>query len=200
MIRSPQSVPNYMHNVLSDSRDPFVPPCFKYYAQCQCTVPENDDRVACSIFFRMTFSLLVTHCGNFRARTRSPSASSGQLPARARSRECVSPWAVTSNCRHGPSRAIAVMGRHERFRSELAAGLRRRRKSVNLDGDVLLSVWIEDKTSASSSMATATGSCIGRSRDARERPQPPARRKKPSPASLLRKRQDSPRVVPRHSS
>ena len=38
------------------------------------------------------------------------------------------PWAVTSNCRHGPSRAIAVMGRHERFRSELAAGFEAQKK------------------------------------------------------------------------
>ena len=192
MTRSPQPVPNSMHNVLSDSRDPFVPPCFKYYAQFQCTVPENDDRVACSFFFRMTFLLLVTHCGNFRARTRSPSARSGQLPARARSRECVSPWAVTSNCRHRPLRAIPVGA---------CRGLRgAEEKSANLDGYVLLSVWIEDKTSASWSTATATGSCIGRSRDARKRPQPPVRRKKPSPASLLRTRQESPRVVPWHSS
>ena len=42
--------------------------------------------------------------------------------------------------RHGPSRAIAVMGRHERFRSELAAGFEAQKKKANLDGDVLLSV------------------------------------------------------------
>ena len=27
----------------------------------------------------------------------------------------MSPWAVTSNCRHGPSRAAAAMGRHEQL-------------------------------------------------------------------------------------
>ena len=42
--------------------------------------------------------------------------------------EQLPPWAVTSNCRHGPSRAIAVMGRHERFRSELAAGFEAQKK------------------------------------------------------------------------
>ena len=102
-----------------------------------------------------------------------------------------------------------AMGRHEQLppwavTSDSAPNLprasRRRRKSANLDGDVLLSVWTEDKTSVSWSTATAMGSCIGRSRDARKRPQPPVRRKKPSPASLLRKRQESPRVVPWHSS
>ena len=183
MTRSSQPVPNSMHNVLSDSRDPFVPPCFKYYAQC--TVPENDDRVACSIFFRMTFSLLVT-CGNFQAKRGHPlPAADNFLPERD----------PGSACRHGPSRATAAMGRHEQLPSwavtsdsapNLPRASRRRRKSANLDGDVLLSVWIEDKTSASWSTATAMGSCIGRSRVARKRPQPPVRRKEPSPASLLR--------------
>ena len=72
-----------------------------------------------------------------------------------------------SACRHGPSRAIAVMGRHGRFRSELAAGFEAQKKMANLDGDVLLSVWTEDKTSASCSTAAATGSCFGRSRNSR---------------------------------
>ena len=103
----------------------------------------------------------------------------------------------------------AAMGRHEQSPSwaatsnsgpSLPRASRRRRKSANLDGDVLLSVWTEDKTSASWSTTAATGSCIGRSRNARKRSQPPIQREKPSPARLLRKRQDSPRVVPRHSS
>ena len=34
----------------------------------------------------------------------------------------------------------AAMGRHERFRSELAAGFEAQKKKANLDGDVLLSV------------------------------------------------------------
>ena len=127
-----------MHNVLSDSRDPFVPPCFKYYAQC--TVPENDDRVACSIFFpRMTFSLLVTHHSlrEFLGQDEvalcqqriisCPSEIQGVRVAMVRHEQLL-PWAVTSNCRHGPSRAIAVMGRHERFRSELAAGFEVQKK------------------------------------------------------------------------
>ena len=74
----------------------------------------------------------------------------------------MSPWVVTSNCRHGPSRAIAVMGRHERFRSELAAGFEAQKKNANLDGDVLLSVSTEDQTST-----CTTGSCFGRSRNSR---------------------------------
>ena len=59
-------------------------------------------------FFRTTSSLLVIQCGKFQAKTRSPSTGSEQLPARARSRECVLPWAVMSNCRHGPPRAISL--------------------------------------------------------------------------------------------
>ena len=55
----------------------------------------------------------------------------------------------------------AAMGRHERFRFELAAGFEAQNKKANLDGDVLLSVWTEDKTSASWSTAAATGSCFG---------------------------------------
>ena len=43
-------------------------------------------------------------------------------------------------CRHGPSRAIAAMGHHERFRSELAATFEAQKKEANLDGDVLLSI------------------------------------------------------------
>ena len=43
-----------------------------------------------------------------------------------------------SACSHGPSRAVAIMGRHERFRSELAAGFEAQKKKANLDGDVLL--------------------------------------------------------------
>ena len=54
------------------------------------------------------------------------------------------------------------MGRHERFRSELAAGSEAQKKKVNLDEDVLLSVSTEDQTSA-----CATGSCFGRSRNSR---------------------------------
>ena len=65
-----------------------------------------------------------------------------------------------SACRHGPSRAIAVMGRHERFHSELAAGFEAQKKKANLDGDVLLSVWTKDKTSAWLSTAAATGICL----------------------------------------
>ena len=34
VTRSSQPVPSSIHNVLADSRDPFVPACFKYYAQC----------------------------------------------------------------------------------------------------------------------------------------------------------------------
>ena len=83
--------------------------------------------------------------------------------------EQLPPWAVTSNCRHGPSRATAAMGRHEQlpswaatFRSELAAGFEAQKKKANLDGDVLLSVSTEDQTSA-----CTTGSCFGRSRNSR---------------------------------
>ena len=76
--------------------------------------------------------------------------------------EQLPPWAVTSNCRHGPSRAITVMGRHERFRSKLDAGFDAQKKKTNLDGDVLLSVSTEDQTSA-----CTTGSCVGRSRNSR---------------------------------
>ena len=112
-------------------------------------------------------------------------------------------------CRSEIRRVRVAMGRHEQLPSwaatsdsapNLPRALRRRRKSANLDGDVLLSVWTEDKTSAPWSTAAAEGSCIGRLRNARKRPQPPIRRIKPSPASLLRKCQDSPRVVPKHSS
>ena len=35
------------------------------------------------------------------------------------------------------------MGRHERFRSELAAGFGAQKKKANRDGDVLLSIWTE---------------------------------------------------------
>ena len=101
-----------------------------------------------------------------------------------------------SACRHLPSRAVAAMGHHDRFRSKLAAGFEAQRKEANLDGEVLLSVWTEDETSASRRTAAATESCIGRSMNAMEHPQPPLQRRKPSPASLLRKRQHSPRVVP----
>ena len=134
MTRSSQPVPNSMHNVLSDCRDPFVPPCFKYYAQC--TVPENDDRVACSIFFShdvFTSGDLrefpgqdeVTLC---QQRIIScPSEIQGVRVAMGRHEQLL-PWAVTSNCCHGPSRATAAMGRHERFRSELAAGFEAQKK------------------------------------------------------------------------
>ena len=44
--------------------------------------------------------------------------------------EQLPPWVVTSNCCHEPSRAIAVMGRHERFRSELAAGFEAQKKKA----------------------------------------------------------------------
>ena len=54
------------------------------------------------------------------------------------------------------------MGRHERFRSELAAGFEAQKKKTNLDGDVLLSVSTEDQASA-----CTTGSCFGRSRNSR---------------------------------
>ena len=93
------------------------------------------------------------------------------------------------------------MGRHERFRSELAAGFEALKKETNLNDRAFECLdRRQDETSASWSTATAMGSCIGRSRDAGKRPQLPVRRKKPSPASLLRKRQESPRVVPWHSS
>ena len=58
----------------------------------------------------------------------------------------------------------AAMDRHERFRSELAAGFEAEKKRPTWTGDVLLSVWTEKATSASRSTTTATGSCIGRSR------------------------------------
>ena len=50
------------------------------------------------------------------------------------------------------------MGHHERFRSELAVGFEEQKKKANRDGDVLLSIGTEDKTSASWSTAAATGS------------------------------------------
>ena len=101
------------------------------------------------------------------------------------------PWAVTSNCRHGPSRAIPL---------RTCRGLRGAEEKVPTWTETCFECLDRDKTSASWSTATAMGSCIGRSRDAGRRPQLPVRRKKPSPASLLRKRQESPRVVPWHSS
>ena len=93
--------------------------------------PENGDRVACSIFFRMTFSLLVISAGTSRPRRGHP------LPA---ADNFLSERDSGSACRHGPSRKIAVMDRHERIRSELAAGFEAQKKKGNLDGGVLLSV------------------------------------------------------------
>ena len=65
--------------------------------------------------------------------------------------EQLPPWAVTSNCRHGPSRAIPL---------RTCRGLRGEEEKGQ--GDVLLSVSTEDRTSA-----CTTGSCFGRSRNSR---------------------------------
>ena len=52
------------------------------------------------------------------------------------------------------------MSRHEQFRSELAAGVEAQKNKANLDGDVVLSVWTEDKTSVWWSTAAATRICF----------------------------------------
>ena len=137
MTRSSQPVSNTMHNA------PF---------------PENDDCAACSSFSVRCFHFWRFSTGISRPRRGRPlPAANSFLPER-------DPGSV---CRHGPSRAIAVMGRHEQFRSELAADFEAQKKKTNLDGDVLLSVLTEGQTSASWSTAAATGRCFGRSRNSR---------------------------------
>ena len=59
--------------------------------------------------------------------------------------------------RHGPPRAIP------RSAPSLPRASRRRRKRPTWTGDVLLSVWTEEETSALRSTTAATRSCIGRS-------------------------------------
>ena len=112
--------------------------------------PENDDRVACSICFPHD---VFTSGDSVR-----------ELPGQDEVTLCQQ--RITS-CPSEIQGVRAAMGRHERFRSELASGFEGQNKKANLDGDVLLSVWTDDKTSASWSTAAATGSCFGRSRNSR---------------------------------
>ena len=66
------------------------------------------------------------------------------------------------------------MGRHERFRSELATGFEAQKRKANLDGDVFLNVSTEDQTSA-----CTTGSCFGRSRNPKTMSSAAAQEKQP---------------------
>ena len=74
--------------------------------------PENDGRVACSIFFSLLPHNVFTSGGDsvreFPGQDEVTICQQRKLPARAISRECVSPWAVTSNYRHGPPQAIPL--------------------------------------------------------------------------------------------
>ena len=84
-----------------------------------------------------------------------------------------------SACRHGPSRAIAVMGRHEPPRVislRACRGLRGAEEKGQPRWRRAPEFWAEDETSASWSTAAATGAASGDQGARGERPQLPLQR------------------------